>query len=93
VSTVAIARLDRRPRGAATAQADTDAARDIGSFADSNALSQSARSSRIALALASNESAIWPDSLRPVHRRDVGACEFPIGGSSSSVAVATRQFR
>jgi hypothetical protein len=39
----------------------------------------------------SNGSATWTDSSRPVHRRDVGACEFPIGGSSSSVAVAMRQ--
>jgi hypothetical protein len=28
--------------------------------------------------------------LRPVHRHDVGACELPIGESSSTVAVAMR---
>jgi hypothetical protein len=38
-----------------------------------------------------NGSATWPHPLRPVHRHDVGAWELPIGGSSSTVAVATRQ--
>jgi hypothetical protein len=38
-----------------------------------------------------NGSATWPDPLRPVHRHDVGACKLAIGGSSSTVAVATRQ--
>jgi hypothetical protein len=39
----------------------------------------------------SSGSATWPDPLHPVHGHDVGACELPIGGSSSTVAVATRQ--
>ena len=34
-----------------------------------------------------NGSATWPDLLRPVHSHDVGACELPIGESSSTVAV------
>jgi hypothetical protein len=38
-------------------------------------------------------SATWPDPLRPVHRHDVGVCELPIGGSSSTVAVVMRQMR
>jgi hypothetical protein len=38
-----------------------------------------------------NGSATWPDPLRPVHRHEVGARELPIGGSSTTVAVATRQ--
>ena len=40
-----------------------------------------------------NGSATWPGPLRPVPRHDVGACELPIGRSSSTVAVATRQTR
>jgi hypothetical protein len=31
--------------------------------------------------------------LLPVHTHDVGACELPIGGNSSPVAVTTRQKR
>ena len=37
--------------------------------------------------------AAWPDPLRPVLRHDVGACELPIGGSSSTVAVAMRHMQ
>jgi hypothetical protein len=40
-----------------------------------------------------NGSATWRDPLPPVHRYDVGACALPIGRSSSTVAVATRQYR
>jgi hypothetical protein len=39
----------------------------------------------------SNGSATWPDSLRPVHRHDVGACEFPNRRNSCGVAVAMRR--
>ena len=34
-----------------------------------------------------------PDAWHPVHRHDVAVCELAIGGSSSTVAVATRQTR
>jgi hypothetical protein len=33
----------------------------------------------------------WPDLLLPVHRHDVDACDLPVRGSSSTVAVAMRQ--
>ena len=35
----------------------------------------------------------WPDLLLPEHRRDVDACDLPIRGSSSTVAVAMRHKR
>jgi hypothetical protein len=34
---------------------------------------------------------VRPDAWHPVHRHDVAVCELAIGGSSSTVAVATRQ--
>jgi hypothetical protein len=33
------------------------------------------------------------DAWHPVHRHDVAVCELAIGGSSSTVAVATRHAR
>jgi hypothetical protein len=38
-----------------------------------------------------NGSATWRDALHPMHRHEVGARELPIGGSSTTVAVPTRQ--
>jgi hypothetical protein len=39
------------------------------------------------------EAPLRPDAWHPVHRHDVAVRELAIGGSSSTVAVATRQRR
>jgi hypothetical protein len=39
------------------------------------------------------EAPLRPDAWRPVHRHDIAVCELAIGGSSSTVAVATNQTR
>ena len=38
-------------------------------------------------------SAAWADPVHPVPRHDLYACELPIGGSLSTVAVPMRQMR